>query len=118
MAPPTGNQQQHTGKVAVTRAFFPGGRLDTQSEEREVILTRRFPEGAAVVRVSASASYKANLGNYESASVDVVVSVPCLLEEIQDAFEYAYNFAGMRVKEGREMLDSEAASRRQAAGGA
>jgi len=101
----------------VTRAFDAGGKLDLQGESREVIMTRRFPEGAAVARVAASASYKANLGSYESASVDVVVSVPCLLEEIQEAFEFAYNFAGMRVKEGREMLDGEAASRRQAAGG-
>ena len=64
-----------------------------------------------MARVSASCSYKVNMGNYESAAVDVVVSVPCLMEELGEAFEFAYNFAAVKVGEVRGLLKEEAKRR-------
>ncbi len=50
-------------------------------EKRKVIEVRKFETEPAFVRINAGVTK--NLGNYESLRVDVAISVPCYVEEIE-----------------------------------
>ncbi len=43
------------------------------------------------------ASYTHNLGNYESARVNVSIKIPCLHGEIDEAFEYAKTWVDQKL---------------------
>lgn len=51
-------------------------------DKRETIAVRKFVTEPAYVRVSAGTTK--NMGNYESLRVDVAISVPCYVEEIDE----------------------------------
>lgn len=53
-------------------------------------------QGVPVARVTTGASYTKNLGNYESARINIEVSLPCLPveEEIVRAYDKAQNLMG------------------------
>lgn len=50
-------------------------------EKRKVLEVRKFETEPAFVRVNAGTTI--NLGNYESLRIDVSLSVPCYVEEIE-----------------------------------
>lgn len=50
--------------------------------ERSVLQVRKFETDPAFVRVSAGVTK--NMGDYESLRVDVAITVPCYVEEIEE----------------------------------
>lgn len=56
-----------------------------------------FEGPSAVAHVAASVTM--NLGNYQSAKVEYGATVPCLVEELPQAWEFAYKLADQRMKE-------------------
>ena len=90
-------------------------------KEESVILTteRRFKRGNAddyklverkreevnvgvfsgpVAEVTRSYGFTINLGNYESARFDIALKVPCELEDVEAADEFAKKFISERIK--------------------
>ncbi len=55
--------------------------VGVEEEKRKVIEVRKFETEPAYVRVNAGVTK--NLGNYESLRVDVSLTVPCYVEEIE-----------------------------------
>lgn len=51
----------------------------------------------APAQVQVSYGLTMNLGNYESARIDVLVLVPCYREEIEDAYTWARDMATTKV---------------------
>lgn len=68
----------------VSKTIFGG-----ETEEEERIAVRPFETTPATISVKAGATI--NLGNYESARFDILLTVPCYKEEVDDVF--------LRVKE-------------------
>ena len=76
-------------KVTITasRAYVTGGTTVSEDSGVEELEVRKFEVEPAYISVNHGRT--ANLGNYESARVDVRVSVPCYAEEIEEAIAYA-----------------------------
>jgi len=48
--------------------------------------------------VSVKAGFTKNLGNYESARVDIMLTMPCYPEEIDDIYEDVKNWVDSRIE--------------------
>jgi len=73
--------------VKVFRAYTSSGALMSEDEGFEEIEVRKFEVEPAYISVNHGRTM--NLGDYESARLDVRVSVPCYPEEINEALLYA-----------------------------
>lgn len=95
---------RHTDEVSrpstayVQKQFFNGkdpvGEAETKNEELKVSCFVTEP-----AKVSVGMGLTVNLGNYESARIDVSVVVPCYREEIDDAYAFAHRWAETRIGE-------------------
>lgn len=74
----------HEGFIHVRRAAY-----GVESESREVIPVPLFGTRPGVIRVSAGSTR--NLGDYNSARVEVTVEVPCY--PVASEYQRAYDFA-------------------------
>lgn len=79
--------RREEGKVTVNRQYREGKIITKEEDEEEVIDVFNYQQ--PVAHVSVSYAKTINLGNYESIKLQVGVTVPCYVEEIDDAFEYA-----------------------------
>jgi hypothetical protein len=80
--------------ATVSRSF---GKVGATSAENETLSVRTFLTAPATVDVGYGLTI--NLGNFESARVDVRVSVPCYREETDAAYEWAKGWVGKRLEE-------------------
>lgn len=76
-------------------------------EQDELIEVQVFVVKPAVVRFGIGATI--NMGNYESARVDVEVTVPCYKEEVDDAYEFARKWAKTRLEAEAEVITKKKA---------
>ena len=78
------------GTITVSRTKF-----NQVSEEKEYIEIRPFATASA--RVGVKFGRTVNLGNYESARVDVCVEVPCYVEEVSRVYQDVLAMAQERI---------------------
>lgn len=88
-------EQERFGRVMVTTQYRKDDEEEYVEEQLEV---RRFPDGVAPAHVTAKYGMTLNLGNYESARCDVSVTLPCFVEEIDDAFTEAWGIAKTQIR--------------------
>lgn len=69
--------------------------LGKEEVSEEKIRIRPFVTNPATVSVKAG--FTKNLGNYESARVDVFLSMPCYSEEIDNVYEQVKDWVDARV---------------------
>ncbi len=94
------------GRVWVSKQY---GAMAPEGELRELEV-KTFPEGVESAHVRAGFGLTISLGNYEFARVDAAVTLPCLVEEIPDAFGEAWKLAESElVKQIQELKESRAA---------
>jgi hypothetical protein len=94
-----GKENQTVAKsiVMVRRQFFDHGIPKGPAEEEdEIIEVHKFVVEPA--RVGVGLGVTINMGNYESARIDVNVQVPCYVEEADAAYQWARNWAAKRVE--------------------
>ena len=84
--------QEQPSQLYVSKSF---GKAAPEGGDPEVIAIHRFLTEPAKVEVAMGLTL--NLGNYESARVEVRVSVPVYREEINDAFAYVKKYVEKRV---------------------
>jgi len=93
-----GNKSRMIGKrteMVVTKSFGKSGAFDNEESDSKSIKVHKFQTTPAMVTVRYGLTL--NLGNYESARVDVEVSVPCYKEEIDDAYVFVEKFVEDKV---------------------
>jgi hypothetical protein len=85
--------------VNVSKLFKDGKIVASESSEKEKVATIRLDPEAAYATVSKEAKGTVNLGNYQSATVSVFLSVPCPMEQsqIDEAFKYVSEFTSERL---------------------
>ena len=81
--------------LEVTRVRLTAGKVDDEEAVTEKLEVKPFLTEVATVSVKAGATI--NLGNYESARVDVMLSIPCYIEEIDSVYEQAKDWVDTRV---------------------
>jgi len=78
--------------------------LGQEAVKQERIRIRPFQTNPASISVKAGATV--NLGNYESARIDVMLTAPCYIEEIDDMFEHVKDWVDARmIKECKELTE-------------
>lgn len=92
--------------LMVRRTYATSGEVTGEDTENSELEVQRFLTDTA--RVSATASYKRNMGNYESAEIRYTVSLPCYVEEIEDAFLRANEIVNEQLTAGLESLGDPA----------
>ena len=90
------------GTLSVTVKQTQVGTVNKDSEEREQIEVSRFVTDPAYVTFACGATL--NMGNYQSLRIDVRVSLPCYIEEIDDMYITAKKWVDERLnKELKEL---------------
>lgn len=82
------------GSIVVSRTF---NKRPGDTEEHSEFEVGEFQTATASVSVPISITH--NLGNYESVKTGVIVTVPCYVEEIEEAFAFAREFAERKSEE-------------------
>jgi hypothetical protein len=93
------DKKQTVGKsTLMVRSQFKSGDDEGPVEEKdELLAVHKFL--APPAKVSCGMGLTINMGNYESARIDVVVEVPCYREEVEEAYTYARKFCESRIKD-------------------
>lgn len=81
----------------INNRFTSKGELVKEASSEEVVDVSRFETAPAIVRRGYSLTM--NLGNYESAKVDVGIEVPCYLEDVEAADEWAKRWVELRIRQ-------------------
>ena len=82
----------HEVKVTVSETKF-----NQTTEEKQLIQIRPFATDPAHICVKLGRTI--NLGNYESAKIDVSVDMPCYVEECQRVYREVMDFVQERLTE-------------------
>lgn len=98
------NLEARNARLEVTRTI-----LGKEESESEVLAIRPFETNPANISVKAGATV--NLGNYESARVDVMLSVPCYVEEIDEMFPKVKEWVDKKLADEYQELKAAAKSR-------
>lgn len=93
-----------TGTLSVTTNKTQIGTVKEDSEEREQIEVSRFVTDTAFVTFACGVTR--NMGNYESLRMEVRVTLPCYVEEIDEVYLKAKEWVDERLnKELGELAD-------------
>lgn len=87
------------GRVYVSRQYKQGRIVRSESSNEEPIAVRAYPANVPLGSVSFSGGLTENLGDFNSARYDVGVTLPCTVEELEDAYEAAVEIVSTRLRE-------------------
>ena len=109
---------KYTVSKQYTRGRIQGAWYDNEEELEDaetegVIEVLAFPEGVQPAHVSATMGLTMNLGDYESAKISVTTTLPCYVEEIDDAYEAAKNYSGMKMLAERDFIKETVAKKKR-----
>lgn len=94
---------QREAKLVVTRQFLRNNQpTGPEKVSDETIEVRNFQTEPA--RVAVDYGLTINLGNYESARIGVSITVPCYLEEANDAYTFAVDWVSERISKEKEEI--------------
>lgn len=93
LAPPAIKETVKATTATVTKVYGKIGAPETKDEE---IAVRTFITNPAMVEIGYGLTL--NIGNYESARIDVRISLPCYREETDDAFAFAKKWTEDRIQ--------------------
>lgn len=100
---------RHNGVVLVRRMYKKGRIVLQDDKEQELIPVGKFATAPAAVSVGMGMTI--NLKDYESSKIDVHVTLPCHLEELQDAYLAGYQFCADRVEKNVKDIEAYKAGR-------
>lgn len=109
MPPKNKNESPSAADVAVKstcvvrRTFTSHGRIVDEDTEIEHIDVHKFVTTPAEVGVQFGSTI--NLGNFEGARIDIWCKVPAYREEMEQAYQFAKNFADERMNEELETIN-------------
>jgi len=89
------------GIISVTKQWGKNGSGGEEVDE-QILQIHQFQTEPATVRVNYGLTI--NLGNFQTARVDVSVQVPCYKEELADAYDWAVAFTQERVNREAEQI--------------
>ena len=108
MAKKKPEETEESGKYQTERLYRPGIGMPWENlgTEEDTFDPVRFKEGVEPARISVSLGLTLNLGDFESAKISVTCTLPCHVEELEDTFVAARNFAGKKLIEEKKNVDN------------
>lgn len=90
--------EEHPVVVTIDNRFLRGGEEvpDLSKHENRILKVVPFETPPAFVRRGYGLTL--NLGNFESARVDISLTVPCYVQDVEEADEFARQFVERRIK--------------------
>jgi len=95
----------HTGTIRVQRMYKMTGTID-ETSDAGFLETKTFPPNVEPAHIGTSLSMTVNLGNYQSVKVGVFVQVPCLVEEMDNAYKKVHDVASEKLSDEIEEIKS------------
>ena len=92
-APPVVKETVKSATATITKVYGKIGLPVTKDEE---IAVRTFVTNPAMVEIGYGLTL--NIGNYESARIDVRIALPCYVEETDQAFAFAKKWTEERIQ--------------------
>jgi hypothetical protein len=90
------------GAATITKAVVDGKAKQTISEDQtqEIVPVKDAVQMAAQpwCEVGFEASFTKNLGNYQSARLNVIVKIPCPAGDIDEVFDYARTWVNGKLE--------------------
>jgi len=103
------SEKKEQARLTVVKQFRVSGKdIGTPTTTDETIDVRTFNAPHAQVNVEYGLTL--NMGNYETARLTVGVSVPCYVEEIDDAHRFAAGWVEKRLSEQIDAVRSKKSS--------
>lgn len=82
--------------VVTTQVKHSGDAIPSEKEEEEVINPGVFGSG---MQIAVEGGRTLNLGNFESARVNVTITVPCDPDTLNEAYEFATGWVSDKLEE-------------------
>lgn len=99
----TGDSLKNNRAVTIRLTSRSGGEDTAAIDEVETVPVTTAAPHQPMARVGFSSGMTLNLGNYESARLEVSISMPCDVSEVEETYEYCKRF----VEEKGEALLAE-----------
>ena len=95
------------GKYSLHTMYRKGVRKPWEpiSSEEDTLDIVKFPEGVEPARISVTLGLTLNLGDYESAKISVTCTLPTPVEELENAYNSAREFAGQKLIKIKKEVD-------------
>ncbi len=91
-------QSEVSGQVFVTKVYKDRGIVEREEGgESEKIEVQSVAGNIPLATVESASQMTLNLGNFESVQIRVGVTLPCYLEEVDDAYLTAQKFVEQRL---------------------
>lgn len=91
--------------VTVTRTYRASGKDVSEEQDSDNLNVRTFVTEPAKVRLGYGLTI--NMGNYESARVEVSIEVPCYAEEVDAAYAYAEEWVTRRIESEKKNVETK-----------
>jgi hypothetical protein len=91
-----------TGTTTVTKSKSLGGGVKEESLVKSDVETVNKGLGVAkdqLHMIEVGGGQTINLGNYESARIDVRITVPCTKDDLEAAYEWASDWVSAKIQE-------------------
>lgn len=102
------NKTDQPTEIISKDAYYDIRKTILGKEQVDIGRIRIRPFVTNTANVSVKAGATVNLGNYESARVDVMLSVPCYVEEIDEVYEQTKDWVDRMVKKEYDELSRSA----------
>jgi hypothetical protein len=89
--------ESRSGTISVHRTYKDGGVISREEGSEEVIDTPVFSETTATIGHNARMTI--SLPNYESVQVGVHCTLPCYINEMEEAYKAAKSFVDRKLNE-------------------
>lgn len=111
--------EESKSKMEESKIEVPSGVNTLGNQEGTILVNRTWPPNQRqikiqvkpfvtdVAKVSVGKGLTINAGNYNSIRVDVMVSLPCYIEEINETYQYAKQLAETWIKNESTYINEE-----------
>lgn len=90
-------QMSRRSTYVVIRTFTKDGKIVSESADHGTIAVHKFITQPAEVGLSFGGTI--NLGNFESARLDISLKIPVYREEVDEGYRFVFRFADERLNE-------------------
>ena len=98
-----------SGLIIMSKMYKRSGVTILEENDEDTIEVKTYPSEVVVGTVSFNEGVTINLGDFNSVKLGVHVTLPCVPEELEDAFQEAKRFVEFKVNEEAKKIRDERA---------
>lgn len=102
---------RRNGLVATSAEIVSRGEILAERHKEEIVERKKIEGPAASVGVNMGTTI--NLGNFQSARIDVQVTLPCAPEDVEATYKEVCDFARTHIREEAKSIREMAAAQKK-----